>query len=129
MARPFRNRNNFERFRFVRYAQKILAPIFLGAHILSVFTILLEEIIMDLDAGKEIVVGGFGHFWLHQVADRAHVFRGERLISAGKRALRFSLDKKYRNYLVDNLDLEKTYPDHYTTGDEQKTTETHLTQK
>ena len=84
-------------------------------HVLAVLSILFEELIKDLEAGKQIEIINLGTFGLKQSGDRNHVniWTKEVMRSKGRKVLKFVLPKKLRQTLCDYLDLDKLHPDEH----------------
>lgn len=84
-------------------------------HVQSVVNILLEEILVDIINKKIIMIGGLGKIFLKQLGPRKHFNIHTKCfdIAPGNKILRFEIDKKFRQILIDNLDIAKTFPDVY----------------
>jgi len=79
-------------------------------HVLSVITILFEEILVDLKAGKSIEIFNFGTLSLKKMKPRRYhnVVSRQLTYANGHYVLRFSLSNKIRKQLCHHLDIDKT---------------------
>jgi nucleoid DNA-binding protein len=77
-------------------------------HVFSVITILFEEMIKDLQAGKEIKIANLGTLVLKDMPPRKyHDVRFRRVMeSSGNRVMRLFLAKPVRKKLCESLDLD-----------------------
>lgn len=77
-------------------------------HVFSVISILFEEMMRDLRAGKEIKIANLGTFVLKEMPPRKyHDVRFQKVMeSPGHRILRLFLAKPIRKKLCDSLDLD-----------------------
>lgn len=82
-------------------------------HVLSVVSILFDEMVKDLRQGKEIKIGNFGTFIMKSLRPRKYFnVREQRvMLSEGHRIIRFILAPRLRKKLVSRLDLDKTLKD------------------
>ena len=81
-------------------------------HIASVVNILFEELFLVLFKDKIVSIGNFGSFILKYLSARRHYNLGSKQIEiskGGKRIIRFKLDKKVRQKLMDNINFTKTF--------------------
>lgn len=78
-------------------------------HVFSVISILFEEMIKDLQAGKDIQITNFGKITLKEMPPRKyHDVRFRRVMeSPGHRIMRLFLAKPIRKKMCDSLDLDK----------------------
>lgn len=81
------------------------------AHVFSVICILFEEILKDLQQGKEIKIANFGKFFMKEMKPRKyHNVRYMQVMqSCGYKILRFSLLRGVRKKIFDYLDVDKTF--------------------
>ncbi len=96
-----------------RYVNQKIKRIIHHYHVISVITILFDEMLVDLIAGKKIKVFNFGTLSLKQLNPRKYFdVRFQRVMQAnGHRIMRFTLAPAFRKKLVDHLDLDKTLKD------------------
>jgi nucleoid DNA-binding protein len=82
-------------------------------HIVSVMSILFEEIVVDLLNGKDIEIHKFGTLSLVQMADRKYLdYRFKEIMEAkGKKAMRFFLARKIKKILCQAVDLDRLFFD------------------
>jgi len=82
-------------------------------HVLSVITILFEEMLVDLKAGKPIEIFNFGILSLKKMKPRRYhnVSSRQFVHTDGHYVLRFSLASKIRKKLCQHLDIDKTLKD------------------
>jgi nucleoid DNA-binding protein len=101
----------FDRELFADYIHKKLKKEIALHHIVAVLTILLDEMVIELKRGQEVIVKNFGTFVLKTLKDREHhnVRTGERMISPGKKVLRLKMPRKITLYLLRRLDIDKTF--------------------
>jgi nucleoid DNA-binding protein len=78
-------------------------------HVFSIISILFEEMIKDLQAGKEIRITNLGTLMLKDTPPRMyHDVRFRQIMqSPGHRVMRLFLAKSIRKKLCDSLDLDK----------------------
>lgn len=79
-------------------------------HVLSIITILFEEILTDLKRGKDLKIFNFGTLSLKQLKPRKYFdVRHQKVMQAkAHKILRFTLTSSVRKKLVKHLDLDKT---------------------
>jgi nucleoid DNA-binding protein len=79
-------------------------------HVLSVVTILFDEMLKDLRQGKLIKIFNFGTFVMKTMKPRRYfdVRFQKVMLSPGHRILRFIMVKPLRKKLVSHLDLDRT---------------------
>ena len=111
----FEETKSVDRRYFMSYVSKKLKYTIPFYHIQSVISILFEELLEDLCAQKQIVIGNFGKLFLKQLKPRKHfnVTSGIFDTSPGNKVMRFKLDRKLRKILTANLDIDKTFGDGY----------------
>ena len=82
-------------------------------HVFSVISILFEEMVRDLKAGKEIKIVNLGTLILKDTPPRKyHDVRFHRVMeSSGHRVMRLFLAKPIRKKMCDSLDLDKKLKD------------------
>jgi nucleoid DNA-binding protein len=82
-------------------------------HVFSVITILFDEMLKDLVAGKDIKIFNFGVLSLRKMQPRRYHDVNQRrvVLSKGHRILRFTLSPQIRKKICDRLDLDKTFRD------------------
>ena len=80
-------------------------------HILSITSILFEEMIKDLLLGKKITITNFGDFETIDTKPRRHmnVVSKEISVSSGSTILKLILSKKLSKFLKNKLDIDKTF--------------------
>lgn len=78
-------------------------------HVFSVISILFDEMIKDLKAGKEIKIANLGTLVLKDTPPRRyHDVRYQRIMeSPGHRVMRLFLAKNIRKKLIEFLDLDR----------------------
>jgi len=78
-------------------------------HVFSVISILFEEMVKDLQDGKEIKIANFGTLILKDMPPRRHydVVSKEISVSPGNKIIRFFSAKSFRKKLCDSIDLDK----------------------
>lgn len=113
--------NSRERFKKNKSVDRTMLEYFVGLrlkhsirsqHIRNVISILIEELMVDLLSGVKIIIGNFGKFTLNKMLPRRHydVTRKKFSISrGGGKIIRFFLDRKFRQILISNLDIPKTF--------------------
>lgn len=81
------------------------------SHVLSIISILFEEIIEDLKAGKELNIHNFGKLSLNQTKPRVYynVVYQKLMLSKGRKILKFSLSPLVRKKIVNFIDIDKTF--------------------
>lgn len=84
-------------------------------HVFAVISLLFEEIIKDLQAGKAIKIVNFGSLVLKQMPPRRYFNVNTQTMaeSPGNKIMRFFLTKKLRKKLCDCLDLDKKINENY----------------
>lgn len=82
-------------------------------HVLSVISILFDEMISDLKVGKSIDIFNFGTLTLKKMKPRRYhnVSKRQFMHTDGHHVLRFSLANKIRKKLCQHLDVDKTLKD------------------
>lgn len=105
--------DNINKRRFWRFVNKKINHLINHAHVLSVISILFEEMVTDLLNGKEIKIHNFGTLSLQETKSRQyHDVRYKRVMqSAPHRILRFKLAPQIRKKLRGLLDIDKTFKD------------------
>ncbi len=83
-------------------------------HVFSVITILFDELINDLKAGKSVKVFNFGSILLKDLNGRKYydIHKKEIVMSKRHKIIRFILDKKIHKKLINLLDFNKTFNNH-----------------
>lgn len=96
-----------------RYVNKKISRSIHSYRVLNVITILFEEILKDLIAGKPIKIGNFGTLVLKNLDARPYydVTEQRLKVSAPHRILRFTLANKLRNKICEHLDIDLTFKD------------------
>jgi nucleoid DNA-binding protein len=84
-------------------------------HVFSVISILFEEMVKDLQEGKEIKIANFGIFILKDMPPRRyhHVILRKIMESPGHRIMRFVLTTKISKKLCSSLDLDNFIKNNY----------------
>src|ERR1700677_260949 len=84
-------------------------------HVRSVINVLFEEIVKDLEQGTILSITNFGELLLKQLPGQhhRHLKNDDYVFSPGHKSLRFYLVRKLRKFLLSNLDLDKSFPEHY----------------
>ena len=79
-------------------------------HVISIISILFDEMVKDLKSGKDIKIFNFGTLSLKKMPARKYFnVRHQRIMhSSGNKVLRFTLAPGIRKKLIRNLDLDKT---------------------
>lgn len=82
-------------------------------HVLSVITILFDEMLKDLKNGKKIKIMNFGTLMLKDLKPRKYFdVRHQKVMqSTGNRIMRFVLVAPLRKKMTEHLDLDKTLKD------------------
>lgn len=96
-----------------RYVNKKLNKTIHHYHVLSVISILFDEIVKDLKADKPIKIFNFGTLYLKKTKPRKYhsvVFR-KIMQSKGHKIMKLSLSEKIRKKLCSLLDLDATFKD------------------
>lgn len=80
-------------------------------HVLSVITILFDELIKDLLSGKKIYINNFGEFSTVKTKPRRHmnIVSKQISISTGSTILKFNLNKRVARFLKNKLNIDKTF--------------------
>lgn len=114
----------FDRETFADYLHKRLKKEIALHHIVAVLALLLDEMVIELKKGNEVVIKNFGYLVLKTLKPREHhsVVSGERVISPGRKVLRLHLEKKIRKYLLRRLDIDKTFGPSYIDTNQKLTT-------
>ena len=91
-----------------RYVNRKIKRLVHHYHVFAVITLLFEEMVKDLLAGKEIKVANFGTLVLKDMpARRYHDVRFHKVMEAeGHRVIRLFLAKPIRKKLCNSLDLD-----------------------
>ncbi len=95
------------------YVNRKIKRIIHHYHVLSIITILFDEMIKDLKRGKAIKIFNFGKLELKPLKPRKYFdVRHQKVMqSVGHRILRFTLAPSIRKKLVEHLDLDKNVKD------------------
>jgi len=103
--------DNINKRRFWRYVNKKINRLINHAHVLSVISILFEEMLKDLKDGKEIKINNLGIISLQNTKPRIYYnVRFQKLMqSDSHRVLRFKLASPIRKKLRSLLDFDKTF--------------------
>lgn len=82
-------------------------------HVLSIITILFDEILKDLKQGKKIKIMNFGTLMLKDLQPRKYFdVRHQKVMqSTGNRIIRFILAAPFRKKMMEHLDVDKTLKD------------------
>lgn len=93
---------------FWQYVNRKMNRVIHHFHVLSVITILFEEMIADLKAGKTIKIHNLGSLSLNQMKPRKYFdVRLQRVVlSEGKKVLRMKLARIIRNKLIERVNLD-----------------------
>jgi len=96
-----------------RYVNKKINRSIHYYHVLSVISILFDEMIKDLRSEKNIKIYNFGTLLPKTMNPRKYFnVRYQKVMeSSGNRILRFILSPKIRKKIINNLDLDKTLKD------------------
>lgn len=99
--------------RLWRYVNRKIDNIINHAHVLSVISILFEEMLKDLKSGKEIKINNLGTLLLWKTKPRRyHNVRFHQIMqSESHYILRFKLATPIRKKLRSMLDIDKTFKD------------------
>lgn len=91
------------------YVNKKIKRLIHHYHVSSVISILFEEMVKDLRAGKEIKVINLGSFVLKETPPRRYhdVTLRKMMSSSGHRIMRLFLSRSLRKKLCNSLDLTK----------------------
>jgi nucleoid DNA-binding protein len=95
------------------YVNKKINRIVHHAHVLSIISILFEELLADLKAGKIIKIHNFGILTLKKMKPKTYFNVKERkfMQSGGGKVLKFTLSPKIKKKLCQHLDIDKTFKD------------------
>ena len=104
--------DNINKRRLWHYVNKKINHLINHAHVLSVISILFEEMLKDLKSGKEIKIKNLGTLILQETKPRKyHDVRFHQVMqSESHRILRFKLAVPIRKKLKKLLDIDKTFP-------------------
>jgi nucleoid DNA-binding protein len=105
--------DNIDKRRFWRYVNKKINHLINHAHVLSVISILFEEILKDLKDGKQIKIRNLGTLILQRTKPRKYynvVFQ-QIMQSESHQILRFKLATPIHKILRALLDINKTFSD------------------
>jgi len=95
------------------YVNRKIKRIIHHYHVLSIITILFDEMIKDLKLGKSIKIFNFGKLQLKSLKPRRYFDVRHQKVMQGKahKILRFTLAPSIRKKLVDQLDIDKQRKD------------------
>lgn len=98
---------------FWRYVNLKIKRVIHHYHVFSVISILFEEMLKDLNQGKEIKIFNLGSLILKDTKPRLYhdVNKKQVVLSKKHRILRFKLARKLKKRLTGNLDIDKTFKD------------------
>lgn len=96
-----------------RYVNKKIRRSVHHFHVFSVISILFEEILKDLVAGKTIKITNFGTLMLKNLSPRSYYDIHDKVmkVSEPHRIMRFVLASKLRNKICKHLDIDLTFKD------------------
>lgn len=102
---------NISRRTFAFYINKKVDHIIHSYHILSIITLLFEELLQDLKKKKEIKVFNLGSLFIEETKPRWYydLFKKEKRFSSTNNIIRFVLCEKLNKIIQDNTDMEKTF--------------------
>ena len=105
--------DNVSKRSFWTYINKKIKHTVHQYHVLSVISILFDEMRKDLKAGKEIKIHNFGTIALRQTnPKRYHDVRFNRVMqSQGHKIMRMTLTKKFKKRLCSLLNIDATFGD------------------
>lgn len=105
--------DNVNKRMFWRYVNTKIKRVINHLHVLSVISILFEEMIEDLKKGKEIKIHNFGTLSLQKNKPRQYhdVRYKQVMLSEARHLLRFKLASPIRKKLRSLLDIDKTFKD------------------
>ncbi len=108
-----KNEQSINKRQLWHYVNRKIKRIIHHYHVLSIITILFDEMIKDLKRGKSIKIFNFGKLELKPLKPRRYFdVRHQKVMqSVGHRILRFTLAPSIRKKLVENLDLDKNVKD------------------
>lgn len=91
-----------------RYVNHKIKRLIHHYHVFSIISILFEEMIKELKAGKEIKIKNFGRLTLKEMPPRKyHDVRFQKVMkSPGYKIMRLFLSKPIRKKLCESLDLD-----------------------
>lgn len=94
-----------------RYVNKKINGIIHSYHVFSIISILFDEIIKDLKAGKEIKIFNFGLLSTKSTKPRMYHNVSSRTFmqSPGYKIIRFSLAPQIRKKICQHIDIDKTF--------------------
>lgn len=101
--------------RLQKYVHSKLNRIFHSFQILNVITILFEEMLQDLQNGKEIEIHNLGIIRIQKTKPRLHcniAKENKQILSKGSKKLTFQMPYRIKKRLRGMLDLDKTYGAH-----------------
>lgn len=104
-------RDFIDKKQFCNHVNAKLAGKVHSAHVLSIISILFDELLIDLAEKSVFSIGNFGKFKYIQMQPRRYFDIGAKEIRMSKsfKIIRFSLFKKMRDELIKNLDIDKTF--------------------
>lgn len=102
---------HFTKAQFINYVFIRLGEAIPKSHIEGIFNIMLDEMFNDLKKGISISIANFGQLTLKQLAPRKHNHykTGNKIVSPGKKSLRFYLFTELKRFLSARLDIDKTF--------------------
>lgn len=105
--------NNVSKKSLWKYVNKKIKRTIHYYHVFSVISILFEEIVKDLQEEKDVKIWNFGTLTLRKTNPKKyHDVRYKKVMQAeAHKLMKFSLAKKIRNKLCNNLDLDATFKD------------------
>ncbi len=104
------NENSIDKRKLWQYVNLRVKRFIHHYHVLSVISILFDEMIKDLKSGKDIKIFNFGTFSLKKMPPRKYfdVRHQKVMYSDGNKILRFTLTPAIRKKIIKHLDLDKT---------------------
>lgn len=98
---------------FWRFINKKFNGMVHNYHVLSVISILFDEITQDLKDGKRIKINNLGTLFIFKTMPKKYhsVVHRKIMMSAEGKILKFEISKELKKKLIEFLDLDKTFGD------------------
>ena len=89
----------------------------------AIVNIFFQEFVKELQEGKRVAIGRFGYFTLKKWKGRNHwdMVKKAVVFTEGHYLLRFKMYELFWGYLINNLDIDKTYAEDEVKPVEPKT--------
>jgi len=103
---------NIDRRKLWRFVNKKFKGKINHTHILCVINILFDEMVKDLDANKEVKIHNLGTIFLYKTKPKKYFdFVHQKVMQSNtiRRLLKFSLKKRLKDKIKENIDIDKTF--------------------